>query len=46
MSIKNPVHPQEITPEWLTYALKLGGVIKDSSIKNLERRILGSSRGS
>jgi len=45
MKIHHPIHPNEVTPEWLTYALKAGGVIKKASIKNLKRQILGDSKG-
>jgi hypothetical protein len=45
MTIKNPQHPQEITPEWLTFALRSGGVIKNASVKYLKREIIGTDRG-
>jgi len=45
VKIHHPIHPNEITPEWLTYALRAGGVIKKASIKNLKREILGSGKG-
>jgi len=45
MSIKDPMHPEEITPEWITHALKEGGYLKHSSIKSIEKRILGEGKG-
>jgi len=45
MKIPNPMHPEEITPEWLTFALRSGRVIKNASVKNLKREIIGSGRG-
>lgn len=45
MTIKNPLHPEEITAEWITFALRSGGVLKKSAVKMLKREILGGGRG-
>jgi len=45
MSIKDPMHPEDITPEWITHALEEGGYLKHSSIKSIEKEILGEGKG-
>jgi hypothetical protein len=45
MKIKNPLHPGEITAEWIVYALRSGGVIKQSIARILNKEILGGGRG-
>ncbi len=45
MSIKNPIHPGEITAEWITFALRAGGAIKQSAARILNKEILGGERG-
>ena len=39
------MHPDEITPEWMTFALRESGVLKKASAKKVNREILGSSKG-
>jgi len=45
MTIKNPMHPDEITPEWINHALREGGVLKEDSVKFLKKDILGEGIG-
>jgi hypothetical protein len=45
MKIKNPLHPQEITAEWITYVLRAGGVIKQSVVRIVNKEILGGGKG-
>jgi len=45
MKIKNPLHPQEITAEWITFALRAGGIINQSVARILNKEILGGGRG-
>lgn len=45
MAIKDPIHPEEITPEWITHALRDGGLLKEASVKSIEKKILGESKG-
>lgn len=45
MAIKDPMHPEEITPEWITHALREGGFLKDASVKSIEKKILGEGKG-
>ncbi len=45
MRIKNPLHPQQITAEWITFALQAGGVVKHSAARILNKEILGGGRG-
>ena len=45
MPRKDPMHPEEITLEWITYALKESGYLKQSSIKSIEKNILGEGKG-
>jgi len=33
MPIKDPIHPEEITPEWITHALRDGGLLKEVKYK-------------
>jgi len=32
MEIKHPLHPEEITPEWITFALREGGILYGSTV--------------
>ncbi len=45
MKIPHPMHPDEITPEWLTHALRSGGVLKKASAIKLNTEILGTGKG-
>lgn len=45
MPIKNPIHPDEITPEWVTHALKNNGYLENSFIKKIDKKILGEAKG-
>src|SRR5574341_482725 len=45
MKIQNPLHPEQITAKWITHALREGGVLKEASIKRIERNILGEGKG-
>ena len=45
MAIKDPMHVDEITPEWITHALKGGGYLKNASVKSIEKKILGDAKG-
>ena len=45
MAIKNPLHPEEITPEWVTYALSEGGVLTNSQVVSVDKKILGEGVG-
>lgn len=45
MPIKDPMHVDEITPEWLTHALTDGGYLKEASVKSIEKKILGDAKG-
>lgn len=45
MKIKNPLHPEEVTADWITFALRAGGVLKKSTVKTLKKEIVGGGRG-
>lgn len=45
MVLKDPMHPDEVTPQWLTHALRSGGVIKEASVLSVVRTILGADKG-
>lgn len=45
MPIKNPLHPDEITPEWMTYALREGGTLENSSVISIDKTIIGVAKG-
>jgi len=45
MKITNPLHPQEITAEWITFALRAGGVINQAIVRNVKKEILGGGKG-
>lgn len=45
MKIQHPLHPQDITTEWITYALRSGGVLEKASVKDLKKEILGDGKG-
>ena len=41
----HPRHVNEISPEWLTKALREGDVLKDTSVTDMRSMILGEGRG-
>lgn len=43
--MKHPMHPGEITPEWLTMALREGGYLKKTKVKKVTHEILGEGKG-
>ncbi|MCH7519941.1 MAG: DUF1679 domain-containing protein [Candidatus Dadabacteria bacterium] len=45
MPTKDPMHVEEITPKWVTHALREGGVLKEASVKSIEKKILGEGKG-
>lgn len=45
MKIKNPLHPEEITADWISFALREGGFIKRAITKIVNKEILGGGRG-
>ena len=45
MKISHPLHPEEITPGWITYALREGGLIEDSTVKDIEKETIGGGKG-
>ncbi len=45
MKIQNPLHPEQITVEWITDALREGGVLKEASLKRIEKNIIGEGKG-
>ena len=45
MPIKDPIHPEEITPEWITYALREGGALQNSSVVSIDKKVLGEGVG-
>ncbi|MGD9651423.1 MAG: phosphotransferase [Candidatus Dadabacteria bacterium] len=45
MSIKNPLHVNEITPEWLTRILREGGSITESRVTAIDVQPVGGSVG-
>ena len=45
MKIHHPLHPEEITAEWITYALRAGGVLNKASVKDIKKEILGAGKG-
>lgn len=45
MTIKDPMHVDEITPRWLAHALREGGYLKEGSVKSIEKKILGEAKG-
>ena len=45
MTAINPQHPEEITANWITFALKQAGIIKENSIKSIKKDIIGGGRG-
>ncbi|GJM14737.1 MAG: hypothetical protein DHS20C13_00640 [Thermodesulfobacteriota bacterium] len=44
MAAKHPKHPDEITLEWLTYALREVGIITTSSVKSIEKETLAEGK--
>ncbi|MGI9553296.1 MAG: oxidoreductase family protein [Thermodesulfobacteriota bacterium] len=45
MEIKHPQHPEEITVEWINHALKEGGVITTSKVRDIKKEIIGGGKG-
>ena len=45
MPIKDPMHVDEITPEWIAHALAEGGYLKEASVKSIEKKIIGDAKG-
>lgn len=45
MPIKDPMHVEEITPEWIDHALKEGGFLKDACVKSIEKKVIGDAKG-
>ncbi|GJM14878.1 MAG: hypothetical protein DHS20C13_02050 [Thermodesulfobacteriota bacterium] len=45
MPLKDPMHPDEITADWITHALKESGYLKHFSIKSIDKKILGEGKG-
>jgi len=41
----NPLHPDQVTAEWINSALNEGGFIKNSSVIDIKTEILGDSKG-
>lgn len=39
------MHPDDLTPRWLTFALREGGIIKKASVKEVTRSIIGDGKG-
>ncbi|MEX1254670.1 MAG: phosphotransferase [Dehalococcoidia bacterium] len=40
-----PSGPQQLTPEWLTQALRSGGAIKNASVTSLDTTVIGEGAG-
>ena len=45
MPIKDPMHVDEITAEWITHALREGGFLKETSVKSIEKKVIGDAKG-
>lgn len=45
MPLKDPMHPEEITAEWITHVLRESGYLKNSSVKSIDKKILGEGKG-
>jgi len=45
MPIKDPMHVDEITPQWITHILREGGLLGNASVKSIEKKILGDAKG-
>lgn len=43
--MNTPIHPNEISPSWLTFALREAGLINNSSVVGVDKTILGSDKG-
>lgn len=43
--IEHPQHPEEITADWITFALRRAGVISKNSVKNINKDIIGGGKG-
>lgn len=44
MTEEYPKHPDDITPEWLTYALRQAGLLTHSHVKNIRKEILAKGK--
>jgi len=44
-ALKIPAGPNDLTPEWLTKALRHGGAIGSATVTSAERRIIGEGAG-
>jgi len=40
----HPKHPDQITPKWLTYALRQAGLLNHSNVKNIRMEILAEGK--
>ncbi len=45
MAISNPRHIDDITPQWLEYALRQGGLLGEASIKSIDKTVIGDDKG-
>jgi len=45
MEINHPLHPEEITAEWINFALREGGTIKKSTITDIKKDTIGGGKG-
>ena len=43
--LKIPAGPQEITPQWLTHALRQSGTITDATVRSFESKTIGEGAG-
>ncbi len=43
--LKIPARPDELTPEWLTHALRQTGTITDSAVKSFDREVIAEGVG-
>jgi len=44
MAGRHPKHPDDITPEWLTNALRKAGIIKNSSVKSIKKETMAEGK--
>ncbi|MGI9533736.1 MAG: oxidoreductase family protein [Thermodesulfobacteriota bacterium] len=45
MQIKHPLHPEEITPDWVTFVLNESGILKETYVKGLKKDLIGGGKG-
>ena len=45
MEQKHPLHPEEITVDWINFALKESGTVKESTIKDIKKDTIGGGKG-